>query len=71
MRLCQISRRKASYLRAKDLFPLGDIAVMSAAIQLHPGTDGEDIKRLSGRWKPYRSLAAFFMWHYYLRWRHP
>lgn len=114
MRLCQISRQKASYLRAlaevviekrlvfrslgrqdldvtreqltavkgigrwtadiyamfclqaKDLFPLGDIAVMSAARELHPGATNEDIERLSERWKPYRSLAAYYFWHYYL-----
>jgi DNA-3-methyladenine glycosylase II len=117
MRLCQISRQKASYLRslseaviekwlvfgelgrqdlgltreqlmavkgigqwtadiysmfclqAKDVFPLGDIAVMSAAIDLHPGSARFDIERLSERWKPYRSLAAYYLWHYYLRTR--
>jgi DNA-3-methyladenine glycosylase II len=114
LRLCQISRQKASYLRAlseavmekrlvfkelgrqdldvtkeqliaikgigrwtadiysmfclqaKDLFPVGDIAVMSAARELHPGAATEDIERLSERWKPYRSLAAYYFWHYYL-----
>jgi DNA-3-methyladenine glycosylase II len=114
MRLCQISRQKASYLRAlseavverrlvlselgrqdlgltreqltavkgigqwtadiysmfclqaKDVFPLGDIAVMSAAIELHPGSARFDIERLSERWKPYRSLAAYYFWYYYL-----
>jgi DNA-3-methyladenine glycosylase II len=115
MRLCQISRQKASYLRAlseavvegrlvfgelgrqdlsltreqlmavkgigrwtadiysmfclqaKDVFPLGDIAVMSAAAELLPGSAKGDIEVLSGRWKPYRSLAAYYLWHYYLR----
>jgi DNA-3-methyladenine glycosylase II len=114
MRLCQISRQKAGYLRslseavidkrvvfselgrqdlgltreqltavkgigqwtadiysmfclqAKDVFPLGDIAVMSAAIELHPGSARLDIERISERWKPLRSLAAYFLWHYYL-----
>jgi DNA-3-methyladenine glycosylase II len=114
MRLCQISRQKASYLRAlsdavierrlvfkelarqdldstreqliaikgigrwtadiyamfclqaKDLFPFGDIAAMNAAKELYPGTTAEDIERLSKRWRPYRSLAAYYFWHYYL-----
>jgi DNA-3-methyladenine glycosylase II len=114
MRLCQISRQKASYLRAlseaviekrlavselgrqdlsltreqltavkgigrwtadvysmfclqaKDIFPLGDIAMMSAALELHPGSSSGDIERLSLRWKPYRSLAAYYFWHHYL-----
>jgi DNA-3-methyladenine glycosylase II len=115
MRLCQVSRQKAGYLRelaeaviekrlvfsrlgrqeqsltraqltavkgigqwtadiytmfclqAKDVFPLGDIAVMSAAVELHPGSSRGDIELLSERWKPYRSLAAYYFWHYYLR----
>ncbi len=114
MRLCQISRQKASYLRAlseaviekrlvfaklgrqdlsltreqlvaikgigrwtadiysmfclqaKDIFPLGDIAVMSAARELHPLAAAGDIEALSERWKPYRSLAAYYFWHHYL-----
>lgn len=114
MRLCQVSRQKAGYLRAlseavlerrlvfsvlgrqdpslteqqlmavkgigrwtadvysmfclqsKDVFPFGDIAVMSAAVELHPGSERIDIERLSERWRPYRSLAAYFFWHYYL-----
>jgi DNA-3-methyladenine glycosylase II len=53
-------------LQAKDVFPLGDIAVMSAAVELRPGSSRFDIERLSARWKPYRSLAAYFLWHYYL-----
>jgi DNA-3-methyladenine glycosylase II len=114
MRLCQISRQKASYLRAlaeavidkrlvfaelgrqdldltreqliavkgigrwtadiysmfclqaKDIFPLGDIAVMSAAMKLLPGSSNDGLARRAERWKPYRSLAAFYLWHYYL-----
>jgi DNA-3-methyladenine glycosylase II len=114
MRLCQISRQKASYLRAlseavvgkrlvlselgrqdlsltreqliavkgvgrwtadiysmfclqaKDIFPLGDIAVMNAAMELYPGKSRGDIERLSECWKPRRSLAAYYFWHYYL-----
>jgi DNA-3-methyladenine glycosylase II len=53
-------------LQAKDVFPLGDRAVMSAALDLHPECARFDIERLSARWKPYRSLAAYYFWHYYL-----
>lgn len=53
-------------LQAKDIFPLGDIAVMSAAVELHPGSARFDIEAFSERWKPYRSLAAYYFWHYYL-----
>jgi DNA-3-methyladenine glycosylase II len=53
-------------LRAKDVFPLGDLAVMSAAVELLPGSSKNDIGRRSERWKPHRSLAAYYFWHYYL-----
>jgi DNA-3-methyladenine glycosylase II len=53
-------------LRSKDVFPLGDLAVMSAALELRPGGSRSDIERLSERWSPYRSLAAYYLWHYYL-----
>jgi DNA-3-methyladenine glycosylase II len=53
-------------LQAKDIFPLGDIAVMNAAMELHPGKSRGDIEELSERWMPRRSLAAYYFWHYYL-----
>ncbi len=53
-------------LRAKDIFPLGDIAVMSAARELLRAADDDEVEAASPRWKPYRSLAAYFFWHYYL-----
>jgi len=114
MRDCQISRQKASYLRAlatavktkmlvfeelevkneeeireillnikgignwttdiylmfcmqfKDIFPLGDIAVISTVKELYGIVQKELIIGLSEKWKPYRSLAAYYFWHYYL-----
>lgn len=53
-------------LQAKDVFPIGDMAVMGAALELHPGSARSDIERLSARWSPYRSLSAYYFWHYYL-----
>ncbi len=43
-----------------------DIAVMNAALELSPGSARGDIEGLSERWRPYRSLAAYFFWNYYL-----
>jgi DNA-3-methyladenine glycosylase II len=114
MRNCQISRQKASYLRAlssavlnkeinlsslsklttpeirqqlksikgignwtadiylifcmqvKDIFPTGDVAVITTIKELINCKTREEIDFLTESWKPYRSLAAFFLWHYYL-----
>jgi DNA-3-methyladenine glycosylase II len=118
MRMCQISRQKAIYLRAlstailqgdidletlaaqtetemrlrltkikgignwttdiylmfclqlKDIFPSGDIAVINTIRELSGVKTKDEIISLSEHWKPYRSLATYFLWHYYLRKRH-
>lgn len=115
MRVCQISRQKASYLRAlstavlsgkldletlteldetsirqqltqikgigewtsdiylmfclqaKDIFPLGDVAIIKAAQSCTSLTTKEEIAERSQQWQPLRSLASFYLWHHYLR----
>lgn len=54
-------------LQAKDIFPLGDIAVINTIKELTEARSHEEIAERASRWKPYRSLAAYFLWHYYLR----
>jgi len=63
-------------LQAKDIFPIGDIAVVNTVRELWGaagprGSAGamtsEEILLLAEKWKPLRSLAAYFCWHYYLR----
>jgi len=114
MRICQISRQKAKYLRAlsnailngdlcledlenqseaevrkqltnikgigdwtadiylmfclqsKDTFPIGDIAVINTIKELYGVKTKEEIMLLAEMWKPNRSLAVYFFWHYYL-----
>jgi DNA-3-methyladenine glycosylase II len=114
MRICQISRQKATYLRAlsntilqgdinldelpglnetevrkqlvkikgigdwtadiylmfclqaKDIFPIGDIAVVNTIKEFCGVTTKAEIILLAEKWKPIRSLAAYFLWHYYL-----
>jgi DNA-3-methyladenine glycosylase II len=114
MRICQISRQKATYLRAlsgailqgeinldelpglneaevrkqltkikgigdwtadiylmfclqsKDIFPIGDIAVVNTMKELSAVRTKEEIIMFAKKWKPFRSLAAYFLWHYYL-----
>lgn len=115
MRVCQISRQKAKYLRelsnavinkdlifeelpklspeevrkiltkikgignwttdvylmfcllSKDIFPLGDIALITTIKELTKVKTKSGIVRLTQKWKPYRSLAAYFLWYYYLK----
>ncbi len=53
-------------LQAKDVFPIGDIAVITTIKELTKVAMKDEIISLSEKWKPNRSLAAFFLWHYYL-----
>ncbi len=54
-------------LQKKDIFPFGDIAIINTIKELYSLKTLEEIKILAENWKPYRSLAAYFFWHYYLR----
>jgi DNA-3-methyladenine glycosylase II len=54
-------------LQYKDIFPLGDIAVVNTVKELTDAETREEIQRLSEDWRPLRSLAAYYLWHYYLR----
>jgi DNA-3-methyladenine glycosylase II len=53
-------------LQVKDIFPSGDIAVVTTIKELTGVASKEEILAYSEKWKPLRSLATFFMWHYYL-----
>jgi DNA-3-methyladenine glycosylase II len=53
-------------LQAKDIFPVGDIAVVNTIRELTNAVSKDEIIASSEKWKPYRSLATFFLWHYYL-----
>ena len=54
-------------LQSKDIFPLGDIALINTIKELTKVKAHSGIVRLTQRWKPYRSLAAYFLWYYYLK----
>lgn len=54
-------------LQSKDIFPIGDIAVVNTVKELWQVQSKEDILLLSEKWKPLRSLAVYFLWHYYLK----
>lgn len=55
-------------LHRADCFPLGDIALINSfkAIKGLPLAGKEEIGMLSNAWKPYRTVAAYLLWHAYL-----
>jgi DNA-3-methyladenine glycosylase II len=53
-------------LQAKNIFPVGDIAVINTIKELYGLHDREKIIRMTGKWAPNKSLGTYFMWHYYL-----
>jgi DNA-3-methyladenine glycosylase II len=53
-------------LQAKDIFPSGDIAVINTIKELTGAVTKDEIAAYAEKWKPYRSLASYFLWHYYL-----
>lgn len=53
-----------------DCFPTGDIALMKSAKEvkkLNMQTSKEEILLLAEKWKPYRTIAAFILWHAYIK----
>lgn len=54
-------------LQSKDIFPIGDIAIINTTKELSEAKTKEEIVSLAEKWRPFRSLAAFFLWHYYLK----
>ncbi|KIO77346.1 Fe-S cluster assembly protein HesB [Pedobacter lusitanus] len=53
-------------LGAKDILPLGDIAVVNTIKELTGAATKEEMLVLAEKWKPLRSLATYFLWHHYL-----
>jgi DNA-3-methyladenine glycosylase II len=54
-------------LQSKDIFPLGDIALINTIKELTKVKTHSGIISLTQKWKPYRSLSAYFLWYYYLK----
>jgi DNA-3-methyladenine glycosylase II len=53
-------------LKAPDLLPLGDIAVVNTFKELFDLHDKEAMEAYAQSWKPYRSYATYLLWHHYL-----
>jgi DNA-3-methyladenine glycosylase II len=59
-------------LQHTDIFPVGDLAVRNAVIavkSLVKDVSKEKILDIAKIWKPYRTVAAMILWHYYLQTR--
>lgn len=54
-------------LQSKDIFPIGDIALINTIKELTKVKTHSGIISLTQKWKPYRSLSAYFLWYYYLK----
>jgi DNA-3-methyladenine glycosylase II len=56
-------------LHRADIFPLNDIALISSIrheLKTEMPVTKELLLTLSGQWSPYRTIAAYFLWHAYL-----
>ncbi len=53
-------------LQSQDIIPLGDIAIKNTIIELYAHNSAEEMQALSHHWKPYRTMASYILWHYYL-----
>lgn len=54
-------------LQSKDIFPIGDIALVNSVKELTAADTKMEILMEAEKWKPLRSLASFFLWFYYLK----
>jgi DNA-3-methyladenine glycosylase II len=55
-------------LRRPDIMPKGDLALHIAWHKLsgEPRPTSDEFLQIAQRWRPYRSVAARLLWHYYL-----
>lgn len=56
-------------LQRTDLFPLGDIALVNSlkeVKELPKTASREELQLVAAPWQPYRTVAAFLLWHSYL-----
>ena len=61
-------------LHRTDLFPPGDVALMTSIKEikkLPKNTPRETLLSIAEQWKPYRTIAAYLVWHAYLEKRKP
>ncbi len=56
-------------LQRPDIFPIGDLAAVNAlrrVKQLPAQPSKEELLALTANWRPYRTIGAMLLWHFYL-----
>ena len=54
-------------MQSQDIIPLGDIAIKNTLMELYNCQSDEEMLAISSNWKPFRTVASFIIWHYYLK----
>jgi DNA-3-methyladenine glycosylase II len=54
-------------MQSQDIIPLGDIAIKNTLMELYNCQSEEEMNAVSSNWKPFRTVASFIIWHYYLK----
>ncbi len=54
-------------LQSPDILPLGDIAIINTIKELLSIFEKTEMEFYTQKWAPYRSMAAFLLWHHYLQ----
>ena len=54
-------------MQSQDIIPLGDIAIKNTLIELYQCQSEEEMLAVSSNWAPFRTVASFIIWHYYLK----
>lgn len=57
-------------LHRSDCFPFGDIALIKSIQEvkdLSKSATKEEIIAITEKWRPYRTIAAFILWHAYIK----
>jgi DNA-3-methyladenine glycosylase II len=54
-------------MQSQDIIPLGDIAIKNTLVELYNCQSDEEMLAISSNWEPFRTVASFIIWHYYLK----
>jgi DNA-3-methyladenine glycosylase II len=54
-------------MQSQDIIPLGDIAIKNTLIELYNCQSENEMVAVSSNWKPFRTVASFIIWQYYLK----
>lgn len=52
-------------LGRKDIFPVEDLGIRNGMIELYGECTREEMIDVAEQWRPYRSIAALYIWRYY------